>query len=357
MFENCLEFRFVKIMIRTLSAAILFAIVLASCSSRSDSEVLGKIQPITSCEIIRTDQFFQGGTQLTSEQLLSFEKKYPEFSAVFFEHILAIRADHKLSDLNTMIQDSGYIRLYSDVELKYKEMASMEPELSQALENYQRIFDLEATSLPRLYTFLSGFTVQCFLFEDKLGEAVGIGLDMFLGPEFPYHSIDPDNPIFSSYLTSHYYQGAISKKVIEVLVEDKLPLPDQSDFLSLIIWGGKKWYLMDQILDFKPDTIIPEYSAEQLEWCHKNQKEMWAYFFEKSLFYETDIRKFNKLVAPSPNSPGMPKEAPGQTGNYMGWQIVREFAKRNNQVSIKELIQMDAQTLLDKSKFKPSRKS
>ena len=45
-------------------------------------------------------------------------------------------------------------------------------------------------------------------------------------------------------------------------------------------------------------------------------------------------------------------QSPGNIGGYIGWQIVRSFMKQND-VSLQKLITMDAQRLLDQSKYKP----
>jgi uncharacterized protein YjaZ len=52
----------------------------------------------------------------------------------------------------------------------------------------------------------------------------------------------------------------------------------------------------------------------------------------------------------------MPQEAPGETGNYIGWQIVKQFMKRNPTTSMSQLLAIgDAQQILDRAKYKPAR--
>ena len=179
---------------------------------------------------------------------------------------------------------------------------------------------------------------------------------MFLGSDFPYEQINPSNPAFSNYLARFYTTEFIAKKIAEVLIEDKLPPPTKSDFLSLMIWGGKKLYLTQQLLPSKSDDYIIEYTPEQYQWCQENESQIWSFFFEKNLFYETDIRKFNKLIAPAPTSPGMPQESPGRTANYIGWQIVKKYMDNNPDLDIDDLIdEEEAQSILDGSKYKPRR--
>jgi len=60
------------------------------------------------------------------------------------------------------------------------------------------------------------------------------------------------------------------------------------------------------------------------------------------------------LVDHSPNSPGMPSDAPGRTANWTGWQIVKAYMKRNPKITLSQLIEeTDAQQILTKAKYKP----
>jgi len=47
------------------------------------------------------------------------------------------------------------------------------------------------------------------------------------------------------------------------------------------------------------------------------------------------------------------RESPPQLGQYMGWQIVRQFAEKNEEVSLQELLQMEADQIFKKSNYKP----
>ena len=284
-------------------------------------------------------------------------EKHPVFTDLYLGNIIGSFENNssKTDLLKDIVTDPFYRKLSEDVNEEFSDFNQLKKELDQGLENYVRYFP-GIVAVPNIYTFISGFNYQCFVFNDLETEGVGIGLDMFMGSDFPYHSIQKDNPSFSSYLTRAYNKDHVVKKVIEVLIEDKLPAPEKSDFLSLMIWGGKKLYMMDQIVDFKSDTVIVEFTADQLSWCRDNELEMWDYFFENDLFYETDLNVFGKLVAPSPYSPGMPEEAPGRTGNYMGWRIVESFMKRNPDYTFENLVRLnDAQEILSQSKFKPGR--
>ena len=346
---------------RFFGFVILCSLFILCFSCENDSSVQEHIAPIVptlSTDIVRFDQLVH---QLPDEDLLSsyasLSDQYPNFATLYRDQLLQAKTPERLTEeLLIDHTDTSFVLLYDDVQKIIGDLSDVKPEIDQLLENYLKVFDLPSRSLPNVYTFISGFSYLAFLFDDGDKDGIGVGLDMFLGDQFPYTTVDPANPNFSQYLLRTYNKDHMAKKIAEVLVEDQLQQPYKSDFLTLMVWGGKKLYLMDQILNFKSDSIVIEYTADQLAWCRENEPQMWNHFFEEELFYETNLTKFNKLIAPSPTSPGMPPEAPGQTGNYMGWQIVKAYMNRYPETSIRELIDLvDAQKLLDESKYKPSR--
>ena len=320
--------------------------IISSCFDRSKE---ASINPKLQSEWIRYDQELIKAINIPGH-IDSLRTKYGAFSKLYEGEIMGFRSGEEMPIL---LRDSSFVLLMEDTE-KYLKLTEGDMRMvDQAVENLNNLFGESPANL-RIYSFVSGFVYQCFLFEDEKGEALGLGLDFFLGDSFPYKEVGGSSPIFSSYLTRTYNVDHLAKKVIEVMVEDRIPPPPKEDFINLMLWGGKKLYLIDQILDFQADTIILEYSKAQLDWCKKNEAGIWNHFFDQDLFYETNLRRFNKLIAPAPNSPGMPTEAPGATGNYMGWRIVTTFMDRYPDTSIGELLSMDAQQLLERSKYKPS---
>jgi uncharacterized protein YjaZ len=104
-----------------------------------------------------------------------------------------------------------------------------------------------------------------------------------------------------------------------------------------------------------PDTVLLEYTGEQMDWLRSNEKEMWSFYFKNDWFYTTDQYIIKRLVNPAPNSMAlkMPAAAPGRTANYLGYRIVKSYLKRFPETTVEELLNTDAQKILEASKFKP----
>jgi uncharacterized protein YjaZ len=48
------------------------------------------------------------------------------------------------------------------------------------------------------------------------------------------------------------------------------------------------------------------------------------------------------------------KESPGRIGVWLGWQIVRSYMN-NNEVTLQQLLQTNAEEIFNKSKYKPKK--
>jgi uncharacterized protein YjaZ len=84
---------------------------------------------------------------------------------------------------------------------------------------------------------------------------------------------------------------------------------------------------------------------------------MWRYFLEDQLLYSTDSKLANRFINPAPFSKfylEIDNESPGRVGAWIGWQIVRSYMK-NNEVSLKQLLVMDATEIFNNSKYKPKK--
>jgi len=342
-----------------LSVSVCF-FLFVGCGSDIEEKVPDVSHISLDNEYVRWDQLIaQLDTNRLEVEIEMLKAKYPEYYDIFFKNILPFEAKTKeefLTNLQGYLSDSRIQDLQDTTALIFADFdTEIAPKLDQAMKVMKHYFPEFIE--PNFYTFTSEFTYQQFIFPDKKRDGIGIGLDMFLGSSYPYKELDPNNPAFSNYLTRAFNKKHLVKKVVEILVDDQLGRPSGSRLLDQMIHNGKKLYILDKILPSVPDSIILEYSEEQTNWVKENEIQIWAFFFDKDMFYESNSMKINKYINPSPSSPGMPENAPGRTANYIGLQIVKAYMKRNSKLSLVDLIAIkDNQKIMDGSKYKPKRK-
>jgi len=123
--------------------------------------------------------------------------------------------------------------------------------------------------------------------------------------------------------------------------------------LDIIIRNGKMLYVLEKILPESDKDVILEYRPEEYQWCKENEIALWSHLLKEDLLYETDYKKINKLINPSPGAKGIPREAPGGVANYIGWRIVQNYMRKSNDSLIELMYKTNAQDILDKSVYKP----
>lgn len=284
--------------------------------------------------------------------------KYPKMTDLYFKRLLELPFNnqdtffHKISQ----VLKSPEVKAVQDtIDYFYKTTNDIESQIKKSCQ-YLKYYFPEFT-IPNFYTIQTEFGYQKVIFADVEKDGIGIGLDLFLGEDFGYKYLDPTNASFSDYLTRSYNKDHIAKKAMELIVIDMIGDPPGKRFVDFAITNGKKQYILEKIFPNVSDTILMEFTKAQMDWVKSNELEMWSFFLDHDLLYATDHLKFNKYISQSPNSPGMPVGAPGNTGSYIGLQIVKSFMKRNPDKTMEDLIKnIDTQELLKLSKYKPKRR-
>lgn len=334
---------------------ILLAFTLYACHQDKSVPDVSDIKVNVTIHRFEQDLFALDSNALEAG-IRQLETKYPAFSRIFFDEILdtdnvQLAPNGRNARILDFVQDSFLRHLYDTVQIVFPELNAIEKEFEQAFQFYKYYFPDSA--VPSITSFISGFDYAAFVYGN---DTLAVGLDGFLGEKFPYAQYNPGNPNFSEYLVRTFTKEHLVSKTLQPLLEDVIGLPEGTQMLDLMIYNGKKLYLLDQLLPYTPDSIKLEISAQQTKWLEDNEMEMWAYFLKENLLYSTDWQNIRKYVEYSPHSPGMPPEAPGRTANWLGWQIVKAYMERNPNLSLQDLIaEKNAQVLLEKSRYKPKR--
>jgi len=337
--------------------SLLCAFAVQSCqfNKSNDNPDVSHIPVEVNIRRFDRDLFRVDTTQMASG-LAQLEKDYPEFSAVYFGQILGSK-DSLIAPEGHVAYVKGFVthpaikKLADTTAIVYPDLAFLEAQLAQSFRYLKYYFPDSET--PDLTTFISEYTVASFIYGKN---SLAVGLDFFLGADYPYGVYNPGNPNFSQYLTRTNNKEHLAVKTLMPLVADLCANPSGDRLLDLMVHKGKILYILDHLAPYASDTVIIEYTPAQLSWCVDNEQDMWAHFLQEELLYSSVWQDIRKLVEYSPSSPGMPPEAPGRTGSWMGWQIVKAYMERHPETTFRELIELqDAQFILDQSKYRPRR--
>ena len=114
---------------------------------------------------------------------------------------------------------------------------------------------------------------------------------------------------------------------------------------------------MQELLSLKAKNEIISYTPDQLEWAEENEVNIWTYFVERQLLFETDGKLLERFVNPAPFSKfylEFDNDSPPRLGRYIGWQIVSSYMKNNN-VPLQMLSGKTTDEIFENAKYKPSK--
>lgn len=337
---------------------LLFALSIIIFSCKDEVKVPDVSNIKVNPQIIRFDTaFYHLDTNKIGGELTALQDSYPAFTKLYFTNILPLGKDTSkllIDEVSSFLRNKQIRHLYDTTEQIMQDLPGYLKGIKPMLQYLKYYFPKYQE--PNFYTFISEYGYQTFIFNDNQRDGIGIGLDMFLGEKYPYKVLDPQNPNYSEYLTRTYNKSHIVPKIADVIIDDLCGSVKGNKMIDYMVHNGKKLYLKKLILPHTNDTLIYEYSKGQLDWVKTNEQEIWSFFLDQNLMYETSINKINKYINASPNAPGMPKDAPGKTANYVGMKIIEAYMTKYPNTSIEQLIQLsDAQQVLEKSKYKPHR--
>jgi len=286
--------------------------------------------------------------------LAGLSKEYPVFLNFYLDTLMGFAVQQNYTNDNPAITEGvhsfltykDYKNLHDTVLKYYPNTKDIEAELTNGfryLKHYYPNYEI-----PEVIFFQSGLQNWGVVSYDGI---LGIGLDMFLGEQFPFYA-SVGQP---SYMNINFRKEAIAPSVFAAIYNDFHPFEDEEKtLLEMMIQKGKQQYFVAQTL---PKTSLENrigYTKEQLEWCATNEAMIYNFFLEQQLMYERNWSKMRRFVVYGPNTSGMPAESPGNIGTWLGLQIVNAYAKENPTATLEDIFkETDAAVFLRKAKYKP----
>ena len=224
--------------------------------------------------------------------------------------------------------------------------------LGSPLAHYQQAFP--GRLAPVIHLLITDFNYGIFLVrDDQERDALGVGLEMFIDDTPLYDQLSLQNPNFSTYLNRTFNLRHLPSKIIHVLLADLVPEPSGNRMLDHIVREGKILYLTRALMPGIADTVLHEYTDQQMQWVIENEWDIWRFLLGEKLLYQSVGKNIVNLVQPAPHSQGMPPEAPGRAVNFVGLKMIEAFMKREN-LSLSELAgKIDADEILQKARYRP----
>lgn len=287
---------------------------------------------------VTVERFDESFMNSTPETLPELKLKYP---FLFPKHTPdSVFLSRTTDPIQTLIQQA--------VDSVFGDFKSIEEELISLYKHIK--YYSPSLKKPRLITVYSDVDYRNkVIVTDSI---VLVSIDNYLGANHKFYDS------FYKYIKKTLKKDQIVMDLADTYAARMLNQPRRQTFLDELIYQGKKLYLKDLWVPSAEDRIKIGYTPEEWQWALDNEFYIWQYFIENELLYSTDPKLVSRFVAPAPFSRfnlELDSESPGALGQYIGWKIVKSYIDNNETESLLKLLQMDAQTLFNNSKFKPKR--
>lgn len=330
----------------------LIVVFLSSCGDENGKKSLNTSDIEVNFNKLRYDrEVYSLDTNNLKQSLNQLGEKYPAITNIYFKRLagLGSPADSGFySKLNHFLTYKDYTGLYDSVQKHFPSTDYIDEELTELFKNIKYFYPDQ--KLGHVAYFISGLNRWSSITIDT---TVGIGLDMFLGKDFPYYQSALG---LSDYEVRTNTKEYIPIKTAKNLFENTWAYePEGKTLLDLMLYRGKQLYFMENVLREEKDQKLIFFTEDQLAWCQKNEALLYNTLVKRNVLYSTKWQEILPLVMDGPKTNGMPDECPGNIGSWLGWQIVRTYMNKHSETSLQHLMSMeiDAQKFLFESKFKP----
>ncbi len=325
-------------------------LLLISCENNKWKQDTSHIDYNPELKRMEFDFFSKGKDGFTEAELTVLKELWEENYNLYLKGVLRLGSIDSLGlihEASRLISNKDVQDLYESVVKKYPkgELNQERTKIIEAIKQMKMHFP--EVEMPQLYTMISLFTYNVVVDNNFLG----ISLDMYMGGNYKYY---PSTGI-PQYKFKNFERAFIVGDAIKAFLIAEFDNEGGRNLIEEMIFYGKIAYLQSAFLE-EEEHIYFNYTPDELEWCEKNEAEIWFHLVDMDLLYTVEAAKIRKYMDDAPFIPGFPEGSSARVGKWIGYRIVKSYMEQHSNMSLHELMQMDnANELLLKSKYKPNR--
>lgn len=338
------------------------ALMLCRCSNGPENTPDVSAIKIT----IKTNRFdkdlFAIDTNHIADGLKKLHEKYPDFLDYYLDTVREFNIRGNYNDTVQGIRDylhlfltyKDYVQLQDTINKYYSQTADIDKKLTEGFRFLKYYFPDAA--IPRIIYMNMGLSRWPSFPVDK--NTLCIGLDMFLGDQYPYYrSIG-----IHDYMLSHTRRAYIPVSLFSTLYRMDHPFAaEDKTLLDLMLQRGKEQYFLHKILPHEPDSVLFGFTQTQVKWCEENESLIYNFFIRQNLLYSRTPQSVMPYVHDGPFARGLEaaddvvKVSPGNIGSWLGYRIVASYVQQYPETSLATLVngRHDPARFLDSAKYKP----
>lgn len=283
--------------------------------------------------------FFSIDSLNVKGSLPNLEREYPPFFS----------AETEIIFWENQRRDPLQLSLFDKTEKIFGDMEKESAQLNATLKRYYHYFGVHDTL--QLYTYISRLDFDFPIVYSP--PYIFVALDLYLGEAGKeYYQVLPQ------YLQYPRQAAFLNRDLAFALAQYHIPPPmEPHTLLDAMLYRGKILKLTEYLLEEVEESTLLRYPPEKFNFSQKHEKDMWVYFIENELLFDTSDELKRRFMETAPFSKfrtQIDMETPGQIGWWFGYKMVDAWLAEYPDMPLDAWIQeMDSRKILKLSQYKP----
>lgn len=330
---------------KQISLLFISLLILTSCNKNRFKIDTDKVD--LNVKIERFDQDFMNMNQSHLDQSVqAMRNKYGDFFDRYTANVVMMGlpdSNQYLPRIQGFLRDSMVREVYKETQKVFADVSDIQKETNDAFKYVKYYFPEKR--IPRLAMHISGFNQSIVATKDF----ISISIDNYLGADYA-----PYKGIVYEYQLQNMTRNKVAPDIMLGYLMSEFPVENSGSLLGCMLSRAKILYLQSIFMPERPEEDIMGYTKTQLDWCSKNEKNMWNYLVENKQLYTTSQLVCAKYINPAPFTTYFTQDSPGQAAIWLGLQIIKSYMDNNTSVTLPELMkENNYQKILEESKYKP----
>ncbi len=331
--------------------SLMIGIAFVSCGDKKHTPDVSAVK--AELTVLRFDkEFFSMDTNNIISQTDVLIAKYPAFGENYLSTILGI--DPKWSPDTTAFYLKGFLAYNKDVydtaQKIFADFSSYQKQLEHALQ-FVKFYYPNYKTPKKIITYIGPTDGYGDILDD---DAFIVGLHAHLGKDFPIYKTSIVESTYPEYVTANFTPEFIQINCLKNIVNDMYPEKNEDKRLIIqMIEKGKRIYLLSKFLPDVPENKLIGYTTQQMKFAYVNEAQIWNFFIENNYLQLSDNSVTKNYITDGPKTQELGDSSPGNIGSFSGWQIIKKYMAKNENVLPDSLMKMDAEMIYKKIKYKP----
>jgi len=315
-------------------------------------DVSGVPMPVT---VYRSEQaLFSYDSTRALAALQTIRQQDPAFLTFFSQQILevppTIDSNEQLTIFGSYLNQ--YAPVYKASEKQFKSFKSFEAEMILTLRLAKHYFGESFTPPRRIVTYIGPFNDWSNILAPNGDLYIGLQYHLDTLSAFYQHPLFKEH--YPDYIARRFTPDYIAVRTAENLITDLYPeTTEEKTLIQHMVDKGKRLFLMQQLLPKKAKHLLIGYTEKQYARCLENEAAIWLLFLQDDRLQSMNVNHIRTYIGDSPKTQELSEDAPGNLGSFTGWRIIQRYMEKYPETTMKELLLLPADQLLQKAKYKP----